>query len=357
MDVVETTAPTMPAAPSSPDHIWDAGAALPPPPPESQGPSSVARPPRRGWGVASIALALALVLLLGGGALYLTRGGTSQPPTRVGLDTGATSNLPYQLVFSRTAATRYKATAALHLAVDSADLGLHKSAEGAADMVLGLRQLSEDDRGVTTVQVAFEHGSRIIDGAHKPFLHGTLTVRLTPDGRILSDSASGGIAGSLFNFDLPSMEQFTPVLPNRKVAPGDSWTRKISVPFFLGYFRFTIHSTLDHYTQIKGARAAVIHTTGTGSLRMDLRDSDAELLIGQPAPLSPGGHEKLTLNGGSTFDVTDVVDLLSGHWYKSAEQSAAHFVMSISEDTATGGHQHASISIDGSCSATMSQIS
>jgi hypothetical protein len=320
-----------------------------------QEPTSVVRAPRRGWGVAAIALALALAVFLAGAAFYLLRSPASRPTVQAGA--GAAVTVPYQLIFSRTAESRYRANVSLHLSLDSSALGLHKTVVGTADVLLGMRQLSQDDRGVTTVEVAFQHGSRVIDGARKPFPRGSLTVRLTPDGQVLSSSGDGGIAGSAFGFDLPSMEQFTPVLPNRKVAPGDSWNRKISVPFFLGTFRFSIHSVLERYTRIDGTQAAVIHSTGKGSIRMNLAGEDAELLIGQPAPLSAGGEEKLTLSGGSTFDITDVVDLTQGHWYRSTESSASHLVLTVSEDSAAGGYREVSVSIDGTCSGTMRQIS
>jgi hypothetical protein len=127
---------------------------------------------------------------------------------------------------------------------------------------LSWRVLSVDPAGVATVKMTLSNmtagsgGKSASAGMDRSF-----NVRMTRDGRILSGGGVGNLAGGS-TAGVPGMDQFTPLLPDHPVKPGDTWTKDFDQanPFGKGSFHYQSRDTLLRYEQVGGKQAAVIQS-------------------------------------------------------------------------------------------------
>jgi hypothetical protein len=133
----------------------------------------------------------------------------------------------------------------------------------AVDETVSFRVVSVDSDGITTARVKLEKATASVNGRSEDVATGKdLEMRIARDGRILQ---SGGVAfgsedgnGAAF----PGTDQFLPILPDGRVAPGDSWSKTFTVRFPLGdgSLRYSTDNTLLRYEPLNGVRSAVIQS-------------------------------------------------------------------------------------------------
>ena len=133
-------------------------------------------------------------------------------------------------------------------------------------------------------------------------------------GRLWIASTTGGSG-----FDFPGTDQFTPVLPDHPVKPGDTWTKSFdqTLPFGGGDLSYTSHNTFVRYEKVSGVKAAVIRSTM--SVPLDLTIDLRKLLdtYGQGAPIPKGSHPTIQYGGRVSMDQTAWFDPIGGSLVKT----------------------------------------
>jgi hypothetical protein len=139
--------------------------------------------------------------------------------------------------------------------------------------------LSVDSAGVATVEVSSSNMSVNLGGqtvpVDKPV---SMRMRIAPDGRILSGGDFGSAAGGSAGATIPGGSQFTPLLPDHKVGPGDTWQRSFDqqIPILGGTLHYSTSNRFLRYETVGGRRTAVIQSTM--SVPMKLRTEVVKLL-------------------------------------------------------------------------------
>jgi hypothetical protein len=201
--------------------------------------------------------------------------------------------------------------------------------KGTITETLSWKVASVDAKGIATVALTAGNISGNFNG--QPVSNTsqyTTTIQVAPDGRILvgGDLAST-TGGSGFSF--PGTDQFTPILPDHPVKPGDTWTKTFdqTLPFGGSDLTYTSHNTFVRYEQMSGVKAAVIRSTMTVPLdiTIDLR----KLLdtYGQGASIPKGSHPTIVYGGSVSLDQTAWFDPVGGSLVKSL--LAAQFDMQM----------------------------
>ena len=155
--------------------------------------------------------------------------------------------------------------------------------------------------GGATLEVQLLDMTGTSNGQQLPPL-GTQSYQLQvgPDGRILGGGASSTGSSAV---SVPSADQAFSILPDRKVKPGDTWTRDYERPNPLGSGAFKVHSAnrFLRYEQVGGVQAAVVES------KLSTPVDQQVTLAGQPL------HE----TGTVTADVTSWVDAGAGRFLKA----------------------------------------
>jgi hypothetical protein len=271
---------------------------LAPPPPEGGG-------RRRTFLIVAIGLALALVAVE---ATFLLAGAGS-PPARSGLrgSTGSTKT-SLALAFQRSQVVTYE----IHITMDGT---VKIEGFGAQDLTMQMNEtvswktVKVGADGVATVRGTVREVSGVVNGVAMPVQNvpQSMTMRITPDGRILT---AGGVTITAVSgsrpSEFPGMGQMTPILPDRPVQPGDTWHRTFSqrIPFAEGALRYTTDSTFLRYQEMAGVRSAVIETKldlplrftiGLGKLLRATGPSGSEVRQLRDASIRFGGHGAFTM--------------------------------------------------------------
>jgi len=201
--------------------------------------------------------------------------------------------------------------------------------KGTITETLSWKVASVDAKGIATVALTAGNISGNFNG--QPVSNTsqyTTTIQVAPDGRILvgGDLAST-TGGSGFSF--PGTDQFTPILPDHPVKPGDTWTKTFdqTLPFGGGELTYTSHNTFVRYEQVSGVKAAVIRSTMT--VPLDLTIDLRKLLdtYGQGASIPKGSHPTILYGGSVSLDQTAWFDPVGGSLVKSL--LAAQFDMQM----------------------------
>jgi hypothetical protein len=193
-----------------------------------------------------------------------------------------------------------------------------------------------DEQGTATIEVTVNEMSGTMNGVEIPaetFATPPMDIQVASDGRVLS---AGGLSFSGLDqtggASFPGMGQMTPLLPDRPVAPGDTWTKDFSqdIPFGEGKIEFTSTSTFERYEDVDGVNAAVITTEYT--VPMDFTIHFDELLAtmgGSDAGTDLGGFENASIayGGQGTFRQTSCVDIEAERILKTS--SAGSFDMTM----------------------------
>ncbi len=191
--------------------------------------------------------------------------------------------------------------------------------KGSMEMVLSQKTTAVDEDGVATIQYVVEkirvvEGKRTVDVPAPPT---PLTVRMAPDGRVLEAKGSGllelGEADPVS--DLAGMfgpEAFGPILPHRKVDPGESWDINLDMANPFGEtIRYRGDATLVRREVIGGQDAAVIRSATNTPFNFRVSFADLADFVGTDAP-SELRDAAMTFNGYFTTDLTQSLATKSG---------------------------------------------
>jgi len=159
--------------------------------------------------------------------------------------------------------------------------------------------------GSATLEVQLLDTTGTSNGQQLPPL-GTQSYQLQvgADGRILGGGASAAGTSAV---SIPSADQSFSILPDRKVKPGDGWTRDFERPNPLGASSLKVHSEnrFLRYEQLDGVQAAVVESKLTTPVDQQVT------LAGQP----------LQETGTVTAKVTSWVDAGAGRFLKGTSSS------------------------------------
>lgn len=193
------------------------------------------------------------------------------------------------------------------------------SFKGSMEMILSQKTTAVDKDGVATIQYAVEK-IRMVEGrrtVNVPPPPTPLTVRMAPDGRVLE--AKGSRLLELGDddpvSDLSGMfgpEAFGPILPHRKVDPGQSWDINLDMANpFEETIRYRGNATLVRREVIQGQEAAVIRSATNTPFNFRVSFADLAEFAGTVAPRELR-DAAMTFNGYFTTDLTQSMATKSG---------------------------------------------
>jgi len=296
--------PPPPPSPSALDDSWafgggsgDRGLHLP---------SLPVRRRRRGRPKGKILVAAALVVALAAGAfafLSLRRSSGQSTALAMSFPTGQTFTYALSMNMDGT----------IRAGTQSGPL------KGTIAETLSWKVESVDAKGVATVELTAANISGNFNG--QPVANTsayTSRIQVARDGRILVGGDLTSTTGGS-GFDFPGTDQFTPVLPDHPVKPGDTWTKSFdqTLPFGGGDLSYTSHNTFVRYEKVSGVKAAVIRSTM--SVPLDLTIDLRKLLdtYGQGAPIPKGSHPTIQYGGRVSMDQTAWFDPIGGSLVKT----------------------------------------
>lgn len=212
---------------------------------------------------------------------------------------------------------RYQLTMGMDVRMSSPQLGGDLPINGQISAVMDLEVTDVDSKGVATLRMTMEDMEATFDGQTETVPSGTtMTIRITPDGRILTPTGLGFGAGGSSGLSMPGMDQFTPLLPDGDAEPGDTWTKEFDIPnpFGDGSMRYDVEGSFLRYEQVNGVQAAVIENRIRVPLDMTFELSRmAELMGGGLGSDFPAGIEgKIVYDGLMEFDGTTWFDREAG---------------------------------------------
>ena len=187
-----------------------------------------------------------------------------------------------------------------------------------------------DPDGAATARLLISNVSATVNGTALPEDPlPSLTMRISPDGRVLSAQGLSAPGQGDSGLGFPGMGQFTPVLPPTAVSPGDRWDRSFTQAFAFGTGELDYHArgTLLRYEQFEEGRAAVVRThlyvplsftlpfrrlsrTFAGTVEGSRLPRNASIVYGgvgaltQDAWLDPDAGRFLRSSSSGSFDVT-----------------------------------------------------
>lgn len=222
----------------------------------------------------------------------------------------------YARTFTEGQKTSYRFVLGMKGTMAMSDLG---SQPVNMDMSMRLteRVLAVAPDGVATVRQRVKDMTATMDGQRIEVPGGDLvmTLRIAPDGKILSAEGAGGLGFSQAGpaTEMLGPDSMGPLLPPSAIAPGDTWRVSHSepLPFGDGSVTMTADNTLVALRQVDGRDAAVIRSVMR--MPMDFRVSAAEMLAaaGDVMPEGfPGMPKQLEFiyDGAMVLNLTQTVD-------------------------------------------------
>lgn len=267
-------------------------------------PLARARRPRR-----FLMVPLILALLAGAGGFVLL-GGT------------AAEAAVYRRVFVEGERHRYRFTLSMEGTVHAGPMD--QPMRMTMDMALAEHTLAVDAQGVGTIRQTIEALDVAVDGDAMPvpdLAGASLTVRVAPDGRVLSMEGLGGLGFAQAGpaGELLGPNSFVPLLSSDRVAPGDTWTVEEEVPNpFDQPLRVTARNRLVKLGVEGGVETALIRSSL--EMPMDMRVAMADLLrMAEEATgeRMPGGDlmpadAVFVYSGGMSMEILQTVAVASG---------------------------------------------
>jgi hypothetical protein len=188
---------------------------------------------------------------------------------------------------------------------------------------------STDADGTATVELAFSNASARLNGRSvaAPDLP-RMTVRLTPDGDVLSSNGTTLVSGGLGQGQL-SPGKLRVMLPDGVVKPGDTWSKTSTQTLFGSAIAYTSNGTYLRDERIEGVDAAVVETKATIPMNLTVTLADVAQLLGLPTDqmpadasfryegtaasdaltwIDPRGHRLLKTSTNGEIDVTVTAD-------------------------------------------------
>jgi len=308
-----------------------------PPPPESSapgadawqaGPAVEAEPPKRRLGVVIGAVAVVMALVGGLLVFQLTRSGDEAEAQALAL------------AFTEGQTETY----VIHMTMDGTMAMEGFGQESIGDMPLDMdmtetmtwKVLSVDDEGVATVETSITDVSGTMNGVAIPASETETPpteMKIAPDGRLLEVGGTtipSLLQGSTGLGGVPGLDQYTPLLPDDPVEPGDSWTKDFSqdMPFGEGKIEFTTVNTLERYETVGGVEAAVITTEF--ELPLDFTVDLGDLLAGQETSGVDMSGVSVAYGGKVSLSMTAWVDPSGKQLLKSSSTGDIDMTMEMS---------------------------
>ena len=310
-----------------------------PPPAPDWNFGGVPRAPRRPIG--RIVGAVAVVLALAAGSFLYLSLNRSNSPAALAFSMPTGSRVSYRVHMKVTGTLGYQGRS-IPFTMDLSE-------------TLSEKVQSVDPQGVATVDVGVEGISGTIEGQPVPSVGGLhTTIRMAKDGRILTAGGFGPTGANSFS-NLPGTDQFTPLLPDHSVKPGDTWTKSFTqaFPFGSGSLTYSSVNSLERYETAGGVRTAVIHTTMSVpiDLTMDLRRILA--LSGQDRSLPRGTNPTIVYAGKLSMTQTAWFDPKMGQMVKSSSQGRFEFTMRFRGFPARSGQPSGQIAFAGTMSVAV----
>jgi hypothetical protein len=277
------------------------------PPPVPGSPPLPDSPPRKPRKALAIGLSLALVAAGAIGWVTLGPGGSA----------GA-ANL--KRVFTSGESNRYSLAISMRGTYPLVGFPI----DTGFDMEVEERTLSVDGDGVARVRYAVENVNAIANGKVVPVPEDariSFTVRTAPDGRILENDEEGTLEKLADVNPLVGMfgpEALSPLFPNRKVAPGATWTTEQAQgwPLTDQKFTTTLNNTLLEQRTLGGEDVSVIRTESRMPLNVRVKFVDLlaeiERQTGEKLDFPVPGDVGFTINGLVTGILTQTVSARTG---------------------------------------------
>lgn len=246
------------------DHIPEA----PTPDEAAEAPDQLRRDHR---GVIALTLGVVLALTAGAVAFVLTR----------------SQGEALALKFTQGRDYRYHMQMKLDGEVSSSDEASTEPIDETVDMTFGLHVVSVDRRGVATIDLEPVKGNMTINGEVVDFSNPVRSrIRITSDGKLFGDSGGLTAAGGSSGPPVPGFDQFTPLLPDHAVQPGDTWNKNFDRAFPLGdgVMHYATKNRFLRYETIGGIRTAVVRSDLT--IPLDWTLNVRELLEASDSPCS-----------------------------------------------------------------------
>lgn len=188
---------------------------------------------------------------------------------------------------------------------------------------------SQDASGLADVEIRTADGRFRMGGRsfrQDPLL---LRIQITPDGRILTGANLGITTGEVGGPGVPGMDQFLPVLPDRPVVPGDTWSTYFeqSFRFAPDVLPYSVEGRFLRYGDLGGTRTVIVENTTT--LPIDLRLNLRKLAAasGLSADLPAGVNPSFVFSGHADLHQTGWFDPSTGSFLKAT--STEEFVMTL----------------------------
>jgi hypothetical protein len=160
-----------------------------------------------------------------------------------------------------------------------------------------------------------------------------MTLRIAADGRIL-EAAGLSFTGQGSGTSFPGTGQYTPLLPDHPVKPGDTWSDSYSqdLPFGMGTLDYTATSTLDRYESVDGTRTAVVTTRF--ELPLDFTIDLGKMLKALGGRGGTGGRNlssaTIAYGGKGSFSMTAWLDPVGGRLVRTSTTGRFHMTMEMS---------------------------
>jgi hypothetical protein len=272
--------------------------------PTSDEATGQARRGRRGR--VALILGVLLVLMAGAVAFVLTR----------------SQGEALALKFTQGRDYRYRMQMKLDGELSSSEGGSAEPFNETVDMTLGMHVASVDQQGVATIDLQPEEGNITVNGERLNFSNPVRSrIRITADGKLFGDSGALTAAGGPSGLSVPGFDQFTPLLPDHAVRPGDTWSKDFDRPFPLGegVMRFATRNRFLRYETIGGIRTAVVRSDMTFPLDWKLGVRELLEAFGQSTlDLPAGSNPTISYGGQMSLSMTNWFDPQGGEQVKSA---------------------------------------
>jgi hypothetical protein len=273
---------------------------IPPPPPDSRPRASKRR------GVRAAALAIVLLLVSAAVVAAVARGGRAEAQ-------------PLALAFEPGESRSFRIHQTLEAEVSSLAFG---SEEISLDLTrtVGWEVLAVNEGGVATIEVTTSSIEGTVDGSEIPVPEHALPpirIRISPDGRVLAIDRyrlDPAWAGDRLRF--PVMDEWTPLLPDEPVAPGDTWEETIShdLPLDAGTIEVSTSGVYERNETVNGIETAVIATTLDAPLDLTIDLADLAASVRAAAGRERGPLGWLERLGASTVAVGGSVHVQTTSW-------------------------------------------
>jgi hypothetical protein len=266
--------------------------------------------PGRSWKRVAVVL-ITVVALAGGAFVYLSM---NRSPSGTALALSLTPGTTY----------RYSMHMGMNGTISAGAASL--PFKGDFTEVFSWKVTSINPQGVATVDLTVESIAGTVNGQPMPKagpIHAE--IRVARSGEILTGGDLGSASGGSSGFQFPGADQFTPILPDHPVSPGDTWSKNFSqaFPFGSGSLKFSSNNTFVRYETIGGIKTDVIYSDMTVPLDITIDLRKLLSLTGQAATGVPKGtNPTIAYAGQIGIKQTAWLDPAKGEVVQSASSGA-----------------------------------